>query len=78
MAADAGPWEKLSPRQIEVLRLIAQGNDRHGIADKLGIAAGTAAMHVERIRNQLGVYTQAQAVHKAHVLGFLTTKDSVY
>jgi DNA-binding CsgD family transcriptional regulator len=58
-----------------VLRLIAQGVDRQEIAAQLSITSATARMHIANIRSQLGVRTQAAAVHKAHVLGILSVDD---
>jgi len=70
-----GPWERLSPRQRQVLRLVACGLHRNEIASQLRIKPGTVRQHVENIRCQLGVRTQAAAVHKAHVLGILSVDD---
>jgi DNA-binding CsgD family transcriptional regulator len=40
---------KLSPRQTEVLRLLANGDANRAIAEKLGISAGTTELHVTAV-----------------------------
>lgn len=51
----------LSPREIEVLRLLAQGLSNRAIADTLNISVKTAGHHVQHIYNKLGVSTRAAA-----------------
>jgi len=60
---------KLSPREIEVLSLVARGFTTHRIARRLAISPSTARTHVEHIRDKLGVRTRSQAVAKALALG---------
>jgi DNA-binding NarL/FixJ family response regulator len=66
MAPSAGHfWETLSEREMEVLRLVAQGLSNREIADKLFITEGTAKNHVSNILSKLGVRDRVQAVLKA-------------
>jgi DNA-binding NarL/FixJ family response regulator len=51
----------LSPREIEVLRLIAAGRDNPDIAKELFISQSTVKRHVEAILGKLGVDNRVQA-----------------
>jgi DNA-binding NarL/FixJ family response regulator len=51
----------LSEREIEVLRLIAQGRDNAQIAERLLISPTTAKNHVSNILAKLGVKSRVQA-----------------
>ncbi|HLF24893.1 MAG TPA: response regulator transcription factor [Anaerolineae bacterium] len=61
----------LSEREIEVLRLIAQGHSNKEIAEKLVIAEGTAKNHVSNILSKLNARDRAQAVARGQELGLL-------
>jgi predicted ATPase/DNA-binding CsgD family transcriptional regulator len=56
----------LSPREMQVAALIANGLSNKEIATKLHIAVRTADAHVEHIRNKLGLRTRAQIAVWAH------------
>jgi DNA-binding NarL/FixJ family response regulator len=51
----------LTAREVEVLRLVAQGRSNREIADELFIAQKTARNHVERVYAKLGVNNRTQA-----------------
>ena len=51
----------LSPREVEVLRLIAAGRDNPDIAKELFISQSTVKRHVEAILGKLGVENRVQA-----------------
>jgi len=53
---------ELTEREIEVLGLLAQGNQNKEIAHMLNIAEETAKIHVKHIFNKLGVQNRTQAV----------------
>ncbi|MBU6454594.1 MAG: response regulator transcription factor [Cyanobacteria bacterium REEB67] len=53
--------EPLSPRELEVLRLIVAGLSNQEIADKLFISLATAKTHVRNILNKLAVDDRTQA-----------------
>jgi DNA-binding NarL/FixJ family response regulator len=55
----------LSPRQQEVLELLADGLSTRLIADRLGIAETTARNHIHRLLQRLGCHSQLQAVARA-------------
>ena len=60
-----GPVEKLTPREIEVLKLIATGNSTKDIAHLLGIAFKTAACHRSRVMGKLGIHEVANLTRYA-------------
>ena len=63
--------ETLSPREMEVLRLIAAGARNHEIADQLCISLRTVKAHVSRILAKLNVQSRTQAVARAQHLQIL-------
>jgi len=71
VAATAGPLPTLTPREREVLRLLAEGKSNQEIARELEIAVGTARRHVESIRGKLGATSRGQAVAEAWRRGWL-------
>lgn len=60
--------EPLTAREIEILRLMAQGHSNREIADTLVITEGTAKNHITNIFGKLGVRDRTQAVLKAQSL----------
>jgi LuxR family maltose regulon positive regulatory protein len=56
------PTEVLSPRELEVLGLIARGLRNREIAGALYIAESTTKVHVRHVLEKLGVRTRAEAV----------------
>ncbi|MBM4422086.1 MAG: response regulator transcription factor [Chloroflexi bacterium] len=63
--------EPLSDREIEVLKLIANGASNKEIAAQLVIAEGTVKNHVTNILGKMGVRDRTQAAMKAKELGLL-------
>ncbi|HTA14684.1 MAG TPA: response regulator transcription factor, partial [Solirubrobacteraceae bacterium] len=57
--------DKLSPREREVLRLIALGHTSVEIANKLGLSPRTIETHRARIHRKLGLDTRAELVQYA-------------
>ncbi len=60
-----GVGVRLTGREREVLRLLAEGLGPSEIGRELGISPKTVATHVEHIYEKLGVHTRAQAVAHA-------------
>lgn len=56
------PMNALTPREQEVLRLIASGESAKGIAEKLGISPATARNHTQKILEKLGIHTKLEAM----------------
>jgi ATP/maltotriose-dependent transcriptional regulator MalT len=65
--------EALSRREIDVLRLMADGQSNQEIAQILILARDTVKMHIKHIYRKLGVRNRVQAVAQAHTLGLLST-----
>ena len=68
------PVKKLTPRQIEVLQLLAEGRLMKEVAAVLGLTPRTVAFHKYRIMETLGVHSNAELIKfavKNHVLTVL-------
>lgn len=63
--------EPLSDRELEVLKLAADGASNREIADRLVIAEGTVKNHLSRIFTKLNVRDRMQAVNKAREIGLI-------
>ena len=63
--------EPLSPREMEVLALLAKSLSNQEIADRLYIAPGTVKNHVSNILSKLDARDRTQAVLQAQELGLL-------
>jgi DNA-binding NarL/FixJ family response regulator len=63
--------ESLTPREIEVLRLLSQGQTNPQIAQNLMVSRGTVKIHVQHIISKLGVSDRTQAAVRAIEAGLL-------
>jgi len=63
--------EPLTPRELEVLQLLAQGLSNRRIAERLGISEHTAKFHVNSIVGKLGAQTRTDAAVRAARLGLV-------
>jgi NarL family two-component system response regulator LiaR len=63
------PHESLTEREMEVLKLLAQGLSNQEIADKLFIGVKTVKYHITNIFSKLGVEDRTQAAIYAHKQG---------
>ncbi len=54
----------LTPRQVDVLDLIAEGKSNQEIGEELGLTAGTVKMHLTRIYKTLGAKSRTDALAK--------------
>jgi DNA-binding NarL/FixJ family response regulator len=61
VAQEGGPFDLLSPRELDVLRLMAQGLENSEIARELNISPRTAKNHVSSILLKLGFPNRIQA-----------------
>jgi DNA-binding NarL/FixJ family response regulator len=69
---DYSPPHPLTKRELEVLRLLAQGQSNQEIGKNLFLSALTVKTHVQRIISKLGVSDRTQAAVRAAELGLLT------
>jgi DNA-binding NarL/FixJ family response regulator len=60
--AEYFPPSPLTPREVEVLQLVAQGLANKEIAARLGTASGTVKIHVQNILSKLGAADRTRAV----------------
>jgi DNA-binding NarL/FixJ family response regulator len=58
--------DELTPREVEVLKLIAAGLSNSDIADKLVLSSATVKTHINRIFYKTGARDRAQAVRYAY------------
>jgi DNA-binding CsgD family transcriptional regulator len=66
------PFADLTPRERELLELIAEGRDNNGIALRLQVSNKTVRNHITRIFSKMGVATRARAIVRAREAGFGT------
>ena len=67
----APPIEVLTPRELQVLRLMAEGQSNKTIARQLGISEHTVKFHVNAILGKLNVQSRTEAVVHATRLGLI-------
>ncbi len=63
--------EPLTPRELEVLTLLAEGLANKAIAARLGISEHTAKFHVNAILGKLGAESRSEAIVRAARLGLV-------
>jgi len=64
-------WERLTPREVDVLELLADGRTTREISARLGITEATVRAHVEHMRARLGVKTRAALVARGFRLNYV-------
>jgi NarL family two-component system response regulator LiaR len=69
------PLEPLTSRELEVLRLLAQGLTNRQISQELVISAATVKVHIEHLISKLRVSDRTQAAVRASQLGLLDTTE---
>lgn len=63
--------EALSPREIELLQLMAQGFSNQALAEHLVVSVNTIKTHLKNLFRKLEVSSRTQALARAHHLGLL-------
>ena len=59
--------QRLTPRELEILRLVAAGASNGGIARQLWVTEQTVKFHLSNVYRKLGVANRTEASHYAHV-----------
>jgi DNA-binding CsgD family transcriptional regulator len=62
---------RITPRELDILTLVAQGHKAEGIARLRRISVGTVRKHLEHVYDKLGCHDRLMAVDKARRLGML-------
>ncbi len=65
------PAETLTPRELEVLQLLAEGLPNKTIARQLSISEHTVKFHINAIMSKLGAQSRTEAVVRATRLGLI-------
>lgn len=58
---ESSPFDELTPRETEILGLLAEGQSNKVIARNLGISDGTVKLHVKAILRKLDVHSRVEA-----------------
>jgi two-component system nitrate/nitrite response regulator NarL len=73
---EEGPFSDLTPREMEILCLLAEGQSNKLIARNLGISDGTVKLHVKAILRKLGIHSRVEAAVIAVEQGLRKNKQS--
>ena len=63
--------ESLTPRELEVLRLLAEGKTNKAIAQELAVSSHTVKFHVTSLMGKLNAQSRTEAVVRATRLGLI-------
>jgi DNA-binding NarL/FixJ family response regulator len=63
--AEGDPYDSLTDREKQVLRLVAEGRSSKEIAEALGIAVKTAMSHREHVMEKLGAHSRTELIRFA-------------
>lgn len=66
------PADMLTPRELEVLALVAEGLANKAIANRLGISDHTVKFHINAVMTKLGAQSRTEAVVRATRLGLMS------
>lgn len=70
-ARNAGPDDALTPKERQVLHLVARGFTYEESAARIGVSISTVRTHVRNIYGKLDVHNKTEAVFEARALGWL-------
>jgi DNA-binding NarL/FixJ family response regulator len=71
----ADPYDALTDREKQVLKLVAEGRSNKEVADVLGISVKTAMTHREHVMEKLGVHNRTELVRFAIRKGVIRVED---
>ena len=72
---ESQPNHSLTPREVEMLRLVVEGQTNQQIAKNLFISVSTVKRHIRHISSKLGVCDRVQAAVRAIELGLLDERN---
>jgi DNA-binding NarL/FixJ family response regulator len=72
---ERGTEDKLSPRELEILLLVARGMSNRQIALALTLAEATVKRHLANLYPKLGVSSRSEATQKALSEGYISTRE---
>jgi two-component system nitrate/nitrite response regulator NarL len=75
LTTESTPFDELTPRESEILGLLAEGQSNKVIARNLGISDGTVKLHVKAILRKLGVHSRVEAAVIAVEQGMRSERD---
>jgi DNA-binding NarL/FixJ family response regulator len=71
LAGEADPYEKLTDREKQVLKLVAEGRSNKEVAQLLGISVKTAMSHREHVMDKLDVHSRTDLIRFALKCGVI-------
>ena len=71
IAGEADPYEKLTDREKQVLKLVAEGRSNKEVAQLLGISVKTAMSHREHVMDKLDVHSRTDLIRFALKCGVI-------
>jgi DNA-binding NarL/FixJ family response regulator len=74
--AVAGALERISGRERDVLRLMAEGAASRVIADKLGISYSTVRTHIRNVAGKLGAHNKLEVLARARQLDLVIERNA--
>lgn len=77
IAAGESEMESLTPREREVVTLIARGFKYREVSDELGISQKTLETHMKHVFDKLGVASRSEVTRMAFETGFLQPGDFI-
>jgi DNA-binding NarL/FixJ family response regulator len=72
---DGDPYDALTDREKQVLKLVAEGRSNKEVAELLGISVKTAMTHREHVMEKLGVHNRTELVRFAIKRGVIRVDD---
>ncbi len=75
LPVETSPFDDLTPRENEIISLLADGQSNKVIAKNLGISDGTVKLHVKSILRKLGVHSRVEAAVIAVEQGLRAGRD---
>ncbi len=73
-AAAADPYDALTERERQVLKLVAEGRSNKEVAGVLGVSIKTAMSHREHVMQKLGLHSRTDLIRFAIRAGVITTR----